>query len=112
MWSFTSPPWATIFKWATIGAAAFGGIGVLAAFVSAWVGYQITDATQREANEQIANARADAARAMERTALLEKEAQTARERAALLERATETVRSEAAEANARAAEANAKAEAE
>jgi hypothetical protein len=80
--------------------------------VSAWVGYQITDATQREANEQIANARADAARAMERTALLEKEAQTARERAALLERVTETVRSEAAEANARAAEANVKAEAE
>jgi hypothetical protein len=78
--SFTAPIWEAVFKWATICALAFGGIGVFSAFVSAWVGYQITDATQKEAEKQIAEAkmrgdeaRAEAARASERAAVIEAE---------------------------------------
>jgi hypothetical protein len=85
MWSFTDPFWETVFRWATIGAAVFGSIGIAAAFVSAWVGYQITDATQQEANQRIAEARAETAnanaeiaRANERTAQLAAEAEQAR----------------------------------
>jgi len=60
MWSFTDPVWATIFVWATILAAVFGGIGVICLFVSGWVGYQITGVSQRKANVQIAEANARA----------------------------------------------------
>jgi hypothetical protein len=80
MWSFTEPIWEAVFRWATISALAFGGIGVVSAFVSAWVGYEITDATQKEADKQIAEAkargdeaRAVAAQATERTAVIEAE---------------------------------------
>jgi hypothetical protein len=63
MWSFTDPLWEAVFKWATVAAAVFGGIGIAAAFVSAWVGYKITDATQKEADKNIAEARAETERA-------------------------------------------------
>src|SRR5262245_12164319 len=63
MWSFTDPLWETVFKWATIAAAVFGGIGIAAAFVSAWIGYQIADATQKEADKNIAEARAETEKA-------------------------------------------------
>jgi hypothetical protein len=68
MWSFTDPFWEAVFKWATIAAAGFGGIGIVAAFVSAWVGYQITDATQKEADRQITAARTEIAKANENAA--------------------------------------------
>jgi hypothetical protein len=80
MWSFTNPFWENVFRWATISALAFGGIGVLSAFISAWVGYEITDATQKDANQRIADAQArgdearvEAARANERAAAIEAE---------------------------------------
>jgi hypothetical protein len=85
MWSFTDPFWEAVFKWATIAAAVFGGTGIAAAFVSAWVGYQITDATQKEADRQIREARTETdranveiAQANERTAQLATEAAQAR----------------------------------
>jgi hypothetical protein len=80
MWSFTDPFSASVFRWATISALVFGGVGVVSAFISAWVGYEITDATQKEADQRIAEAqarsdeaRADAARANERAAAIETE---------------------------------------
>jgi hypothetical protein len=78
MWSFTDPFWDTVFKWATISALMFGGIGVASAFVSAWVGYEITDATQKDADKRIADAKRDAGSAIERAARLEKEAEQLR----------------------------------
>jgi hypothetical protein len=78
MSSFLNPFWASVFKWSTISAAVFGGIGVVSAFVSAWVGYQISDATQKDANLRIEEARGDAAKANEKAAGLQKEAAAAR----------------------------------
>jgi hypothetical protein len=73
MSGFLAPIWETVFKVATWLAMIFGGIGVVSAFVSAWLGWEITDATQKEANVQIADARsksdiaqAEAAKANER----------------------------------------------
>src|ERR1700730_12742802 len=63
MWSFTDPFWETVFKWATIIAALSGGVGIAAAFVSAWVGYKINDAVQREADRKIAEAQAQSTQA-------------------------------------------------
>jgi methylthioribose-1-phosphate isomerase len=74
MWSFTDPVWEVVFKWATIAALIFGGIGIVSAFVSAWIGYEITDATQRDAIDKLKRADERIAEARERTAALEVEA--------------------------------------
>jgi len=76
MW--TDPFWETVFRWATWTAAGAGGLSIAAAFVSAWVGYEITGATQREADQKIAGAQAQAATATERAAALENDAAQAR----------------------------------
>lgn len=65
---FTSPTWDAWFRISTLAAFVFGGLGVLAAFASAWIGYKITDATQRNANILIARAGVDAAKANEEAA--------------------------------------------
>jgi hypothetical protein len=67
MW--TDPFWETVFRWATLVAAGAGGISITAAFVSAWVGYEITGATQRAADQRIALAQEQASKADERAAL-------------------------------------------
>jgi hypothetical protein len=73
MSEFLAPIWETIFKIATWSALIFGGVSITSAFVSAWLGWEITDATQKQANTQIADAqskgeiaRAEAAKANER----------------------------------------------
>jgi len=50
---FLEPIWEAVFKVATWSALVFGALSVGSAFVSAWVGWQITDATQRDANSKI-----------------------------------------------------------
>lgn len=92
MWGLSIPFWDAVFRWATICAAIFGGIGVTAAFVSAWVGYELADVTQQEADRKIAEARARSDEANGRAeeaavtaANATKEAATIRERAALTE---------------------------
>ncbi len=101
MWSFTAPFWESVFRWATISALAFGGIGIVSAFVSAWVGYEITDATQKEANLRIVDAqarseaaRADAARANEAAAQANERAANANEQTAIIEREAAEARAE------------------
>ena len=61
--TFSDPFWETVFKISTISALVLGGLGVASAFVSAWVGYEVTDATQREASKSIAEANARSAEA-------------------------------------------------
>lgn len=73
MLSFTDPVWDFVFKMSTGGAAVFGTVSVVCAFVSAIVGYQITDATQREASTKIEQARAETQKAVERTEILRKQ---------------------------------------
>jgi hypothetical protein len=68
---FSLPFWQSVFFWATVIAAIASGIGVTAAFVSAMVGYQISDMVQSEADQRIADAH-------ERASALEKEAADAR----------------------------------
>lgn len=72
MSEFLAPIWETVFKVATWSALIFGGVSIASAFISAWVGWAITDATQKEASRQIADAqskgdvaRAEAAKANE-----------------------------------------------
>jgi hypothetical protein len=57
MSGFLEPIWETVFRIATWSALIFGAVGIASAFVSAWVGWEITDATQKEANKQIVEAR-------------------------------------------------------
>lgn len=96
MWGFSLQFWQVVFFWATVTAAVAGGISITAAFVSAMVGYQITDLVQADADKRIseASARGDEARAEaakaneavakahERTTILENETALANERAA------------------------------
>lgn len=51
MW--TDPIWESVFRASTFAAMLLAGLGIVCAFVSAWVGYEITDATQKEAARQI-----------------------------------------------------------
>ena len=81
---FLEPIWETVFRIATWSALIFGTLSIGSAFVSAWVGWEITDATQKAADKTIRDS-ADAIKAAD-------------------------VR--IAEATARAAEANLKAETE
>jgi hypothetical protein len=50
---FLSPIWETVFKIATWSALIFGALSIGSAFVSAWVGWEITDATQKDADNKI-----------------------------------------------------------
>jgi hypothetical protein len=81
---FLEPIWEMVFRIATWSALIFGTLSIGSAFVSAWVGWEITDATQKAADKTIRDS-ADAIKAAD-------------------------VR--IAEATARAAEANLKAETE
>jgi hypothetical protein len=72
-WGLSLEFWQGVFFWATILAAVAGGLSIASAFVSAVVGYQITDFVQRQADEKIADAKArgdeagaEAAKASER----------------------------------------------
>ena len=68
MWGMPLVFWESVFFWATITAAVAGGISVTAAFISAIVGYQVTDLVQREANERISKTNERAANAELRAA--------------------------------------------
>lgn len=50
---FLEPIWETVFKIATWSALVFGALSIGSAFISAWVGWEITDATQKEADTRI-----------------------------------------------------------
>jgi hypothetical protein len=50
---FLEPIWETIFRIATWSALIFGALSIGSAFVSAWVGWEITDATQKDADVRI-----------------------------------------------------------
>jgi hypothetical protein len=76
LWGLSLSFWDAVFRWATICAAVFGGIGVTAAFISTWVGYELADVTQQESDRKLAEARATSdeanARALEAQLALEK----------------------------------------
>ena len=98
---FTSPAWDGVFRISTFAAMVFGALGILAAFVSAWVGYKITDATQKKANLLIAQANADSAKAKadateanSHLAQANASAETARNDAAQAQLATEILKSQ------------------
>jgi hypothetical protein len=85
MWGWLPQHGHSVFIVSTIIAAIFGGIGIGAAFVSAIVGYQLTELASDEARIEIARANTataalgkETAAAKERTAALEKEAAEAR----------------------------------
>jgi hypothetical protein len=68
-------------KLSWLSAAIFGGLGIVLASISAWIGYQRAEDAQREADIEIAKAhaqsdeaRAEAAKALERAAEAEKRA--------------------------------------
>jgi hypothetical protein len=66
MWGYSLPFWESVFRWSATIAFVFGGIGVTAAFVSAIVGYQVTDRVVKESDKKIAeaNARSEEAKAI------------------------------------------------
>jgi hypothetical protein len=90
MWGMSVAFWEIVFRWATILALMLGGLTATAAFISVWVGYQLTSGVQQEANRRVSEIQAEAARANEAAA-------KANERAAI----------EAARAQAEAGHANA-----
>jgi hypothetical protein len=53
---FLEPIWETVFRLATWAALIFGALSIGSAFVSAWVGWEITDATQKDADKKIKEA--------------------------------------------------------
>ncbi len=53
---FLEPIWETVFRVATWSALIFGTLSIGSAFVSAWVGWEITDATQKAADKTIRDA--------------------------------------------------------
>jgi hypothetical protein len=50
---FLEPIWEAVFRLATWAALIFGALSIGSAFVSAWVGWEITDATQKDADKKI-----------------------------------------------------------
>jgi hypothetical protein len=50
---FLEPIWEAVFRVATWSALIFGALSIGSAFVSAWVGWEITDATQKDADRKI-----------------------------------------------------------
>jgi hypothetical protein len=105
MWGLSIPFWEAVFKAATIAALILGGFGITAAFISAWVGYELTDVVQKDADKRISEANANAAEAGAEAAKAHAEIANANAQ-------IEEARAAIAEANARAAEANRKAEEE
>jgi hypothetical protein len=63
MWGWLPQYGQSIFVASTVVAAVFGGIGIAATFVSAIVGYQLTELSGQQAAVEIERARADAAQA-------------------------------------------------
>jgi hypothetical protein len=53
---FLEPIWEAVFRIATWSALIFGALSIGSAFVSAWVGWEITDATQKDADTRIKGA--------------------------------------------------------
>ena len=53
MSGFLAPIWEAVFRSATWAALIFGALSIGSAFVSAWVGWEITDATQKDADKKI-----------------------------------------------------------
>ena len=78
MWGWSIEFWDVVFRISTITAFLLGGLGVSAAFVSAWVGYELSDIVQQDANKKIAEANARSDEANSRTQQLEKDAAEAR----------------------------------
>lgn len=74
MWGMSIAFWELVFRWATIAAFVSGGLTVTAAFVSIWVGYQLTTVVQQEADRRIAEFQAEAARANEAAAAAQERA--------------------------------------
>jgi hypothetical protein len=73
MWGLSIPFWESVFRWATISAFVFGGFTATAAFVSAWVGYELSDIVQKDADRRIEEAKVEAARANESSEKLKNE---------------------------------------
>lgn len=115
MWGWLSQYGHSVFIVSTIVAAIFGGIGIGAAFISAIVGYQLTEVALGEANERIAvadargeeakaqvekaqadiaKANAEIAEARKQTTTLERETADAKERTAFLEKEAAQARAE------------------
>ncbi len=75
-WSLTA--WESVFFWVTSAAAVLGGIGLMAAFSSAIIGYKISDVVTRDANIRINEARAVASTAEKRAAEANQKAESER----------------------------------
>jgi hypothetical protein len=100
LWGWPFSLWETVVKislWAAVGA---GVVTAIAGFVAGYVGYELSDAIQRQSDEKIAEARKAVANANERIAELNRD--TAR-----LAADAESSRAAIAGANARALEAQA-----
>jgi hypothetical protein len=61
MWGWPLSSWEKVFFIATAAAAVFGGLGIMAAFISGVVGYQVTDRVLKDADVRIADANRGAA---------------------------------------------------
>ena len=86
MWfGWSVPAWEVIFLSVTIAAAIFSGLGVSAAFLSAIIGYKVTDVVTRDANERISTNETETAHAKEEAAKAIESAAIANERAAKAE---------------------------
>ncbi len=59
MWGWIPQFGHTVFFWSTLVAAVCGGIGIGAAFISAMVGYELSEWSSQDANERIKKAQAD-----------------------------------------------------
>jgi hypothetical protein len=57
MWGMSLQFWELVFRWATVSAGLLGVLTAAAAFISAWVGYQLTDVVQKDADRRIEEAR-------------------------------------------------------
>jgi hypothetical protein len=100
LWGLPFSLWEMVFRWAMVISLVAGGITATALFVSGWVGYQLADTAQKDADARIADAKRDTAAALERIAELNTE--TTR-----LSADADSSRAAIAEANARALEAEA-----
>jgi hypothetical protein len=118
MWGYSVQFWEIVFRIVTIGALIFGGFTAATAFASAWIGYQLTDIVQKDANRRIteaeakvsdsavkiATANADVAKANEKAAAAQASVAGANERIAEAKADAAKAISSAAGANAKAAD--------
>jgi hypothetical protein len=89
MWGLPIPFWETVFRWSTIAAFVMGGLGATCAFISAWVGYELSDISQQEANKQILESQTRIEEARANAAAAGESAAAAKERTAQVELALE-----------------------